>query len=116
MAYFKKRMYSRASELFAEAASLYPEEAEFHAYLGLSQFLSEPEPKAGAKKALYALDKAISLNPKLDKSYLFLGNIHKAIGRQDLAVHDFEKAVQCNPDNTEALYELKLLNTPRTVL
>ena len=52
---------------------------------------------------------AVSLNPKLDKSYLFLGYIHKATGRADKAEKQFEKAIQCNPDCTEALRELRLL-------
>ncbi len=59
------------------------------------------------------LTQAISLNPKVDKAYLFLGYIYKAMNYREMAEHEFEKAIQCNPGCTEALRELRLISMRR---
>ena len=109
----RNRDYQGAYRHFADAISLYQEEGEFHAWLGWSQFQVDPKDQNGVDDAVRSIEKAISLNPKLDKSYLFLGYIQKAIGRPDKAEKQFEKAIQCNPDCTEALRELRLLGKAR---
>ncbi len=107
------RQYDAARRLFEEAISLYAEEGEFHAWLGWSMFQGSPEDHANTEAALGALEKAVALNPRLDKGYLFTGYIFKATGRPDKAERHFEKAIQCNPDCTEALRELRLLGRAR---
>ncbi|MFO0597702.1 MAG: response regulator [Myxococcaceae bacterium] len=102
----RNRQYGDAHRLFQEAISLYDQEGEFHAWSGWALFQAEP---GRAEDALRTIERAITLNPKLDKSYLFLGYIYKATGRPDRAERQFEKAIQCNPDCTEALRELRLL-------
>jgi tetratricopeptide (TPR) repeat protein len=104
------RHFVEAQQQFQEAIDLYPDEGEFHAYLGWAHFQLDP---SGAESAIDSIEKAVSLNPKLDKSYLFLGYIYKATGRADKAEKQFEKAIQCNPDCTEALRELRLLGKGR---
>ena len=89
--------------------ALYPEEGEFHAYLGWALFQTSPREEAEAENAMDHIETAIRLNPRLDKSYLFLGYIYKATGRPDKAEKQFEKAIQCNPDCVEALRELRIL-------
>jgi curved DNA-binding protein CbpA len=106
----RARSYADAHRLFKEAIALYDSEGEFHAWAGWSLFQSEPERADDAQRAI---EQAIALNPRLDKSYLFLGYIHKATGRPDKAEKQFEKAMQCNPDCTEALRELRLLGRAR---
>lgn len=106
----KHRQYADAYKLFNEAIALYPDEGEFHAWLGWSLFQADPSRQ---EDALRSIETAVSLNPKLDKSYLFLGYIYKANGRPDRAERQFEKAIQCNPDCTEALRELRLLGKQR---
>ncbi len=102
----RNRQYADAHKLFREAITLYPEEGEFHAWEGWAMFQADPN---RAEDAMRSIEQAVTLNPKLDKSYLFLGYIHKATGRPDRAERQFEKAIQCNPDCTEALRELRLL-------
>ncbi len=102
----RNRQYAEAHKLFREAITLYPEEGEFHAWEGWALFQADPNQ---AEDAMRAIEQAVTLNPKLDKSYLFLGYIHKATGRPDRAERQFEKAIQANPDCTEALRELRLL-------
>lgn len=102
----RQRHYADAHKLFREAISLYPEEGEFHAWEGWAHFQANP---AASEDSMRSIERAVGLNPRLDKSYLFLGYIYKASGRPDRAERQFEKAIQCNPDCTEALRELRLL-------
>lgn len=106
----KEGQFQAAHRLFEEAVQIYDQAAQFHAYLGWSKFQMQPADRASAEAALDALQKAINLNPKVDKSYLFSGYIYKALGRMDQAETHFEKAIQCNPDCTEAMQELKSLS------
>jgi DNA-binding response OmpR family regulator/curved DNA-binding protein CbpA len=106
----RDRDYAGAYKLFSEAIAAYPGEGEFHAWLGWSLFQVDA---TRAEESLRAIDEAIALNPRLDKAYLFLGYIQKATGRPDKAEKQFEKAIQCNPDCTEALRELRLLGRGR---
>ncbi|MFN7130981.1 MAG: response regulator [Myxococcales bacterium] len=108
-----KKQYREAHALFEEAVKLYAQEGEFHAYLGWSLFQADPRSEQVATEAIEHIETAIRLNPKVDKSYLFLGYIQKALGRPDRAERQFEKAIQCNPDCTEALRELRLLGRAR---
>jgi curved DNA-binding protein CbpA len=105
----RQRNYEGAYNFFKEAIALYPDEGEFHAWLGWSQFQLDPKNAGQVGNALASIEHAIELNPKVDKSYLFAGYIQKAIGRPDKAEKNFEKAIQANPDCTEALRELRLL-------
>lgn len=109
----RQRDYAQAHKLFGEAIALYPDEGEFHAWLGWSRFQVDPRNEGGVAAAVSEIERAIELNPKVDKSYLFLGYIHKAVGRPDKAERQFEKAIQVNPDCTEALRELRLLGRSR---
>jgi curved DNA-binding protein CbpA len=105
----RKKQFPEARRAFQEAVDLYGEEGEFHAYLGWCHFQLDPHSQENAEKAIEHIEAGIRLNPKVDKSYLFLGYVHKAIGRPDRAEKQFEKAIQCNPDCIEALRELRLL-------
>jgi DNA-binding response OmpR family regulator len=105
----RNRQFQKACVAFGEAVDHYPEEGEFHAYLGWSLFLAQPNSEGSAQKAIEHIERGIRLNPKVDKSYLFLGYIEKALGRPDRAERQFEKAIHCNPDCIEGLRELRLL-------
>ncbi|MFC1654344.1 response regulator [Myxococcota bacterium] len=109
----RKRDYSQARDLFEEACKLCPEEGEFHAFLGWAVFQSDPKAEEAVRTARDQLNQAISLNPKVDKAYLFLGYIYKAMNYREMAESEFEKAIQVNPDCTEALRELRLISMRR---
>jgi CheY-like chemotaxis protein/curved DNA-binding protein CbpA len=105
----RKKQLPEALAAFREAVDLYGDEGEFHAFLGWTMFQSNPRDAANTQSAMDELEAAIRLNPKVDKAYLFLGYIYKTTGRPDKAERQFEKAIQANPDCTEALKELRLL-------
>jgi DNA-binding response OmpR family regulator/tetratricopeptide (TPR) repeat protein len=97
-----------ALEQFAKAAQLYPDEAEFHACLGWATWLCLPPGELAAAKVRPLLDKAIQLNPRIDRAYVYRGRIARALGRTSEAEAEFEKALLCNPACAEALAELRL--------
>ncbi len=109
----RQKEFVTARDYFQQTVNLCPEEGEFHAYLGWALFQSAPEDEETVRRARDHINQAISLNPKLDKAYLFLGYIYKAMNYREIAEHEFEKAIQCNPDCTEALRELRLINMRR---
>jgi serine/threonine-protein kinase len=47
--------------------------------------------------------KATALNASLPSAYVTLGRIHDATGKNDLALSEFEKALQLDPRNADAL-------------
>ncbi|HZA51248.1 MAG TPA: DUF4388 domain-containing protein [Myxococcaceae bacterium] len=99
--------FLEAWEQFEEAIRLYPEEGEFHAWLGWAIFQSAPASRKAIAAALEYIDQAIRLNPRGETGYLFSGQVHRAAGHPDLAREHFEKAVECNPGCTEALQQLR---------
>jgi tetratricopeptide (TPR) repeat protein len=108
-----QRDYGKARDLFEQALEMCPEESEFHAFLGWALFQSAPKSSQRQRQAREQLSLAIALNPKLDKSHLFLGYIYKTMEDLETAEYEFEKAIQCNPDCTEALRELRLISMRR---
>ena len=54
--------------------------------------------------------RAIELNPKLSLAHLFLGYVCKDEGNKKEAQRCFKRAIQCNPNCTEALREIRLMS------
>lgn len=102
--------FTDAFMCFQDAIRLYEDEGEFHAYLGWAQYRANPDNAMAVAAALRALTKAVALNPKSEKGYLFMGQIYKAQGKVKEAERQFEKAIQCNPGCVEALRELSILS------
>jgi tetratricopeptide (TPR) repeat protein len=111
--FLRKGRIPDALQAFQDAVRLDPEEGEFHAFLGWTLYQTGPNDAAVVDESLDHIMRAIQLNPKLDKAYLFLGYVYKGVGRGDKAEKQFEKAIQCNPDCTEALRELRLFSGRR---
>jgi tetratricopeptide (TPR) repeat protein len=108
--FMKKKDWVRAHQSFKEAVELYPDEGEFHSHLGWALFQTAPSDNAVSAQAEKHLEKGLALNSKFDRGYLFLGWLYKQTGRREQAEAQFEKAIQANPDCTEALRELRLLH------
>jgi DNA-binding response OmpR family regulator/tetratricopeptide (TPR) repeat protein len=70
-------------------------------------YQADPHSPSAAQKASRELRRAIELDPKQHEAYLFLGRIYSAMGKAILAEKQFEKALQCKPDCTEALEALR---------
>lgn len=91
-----------------EAVSLNKGEAEFWAYFGFAVFAAHGSDKR--KEALDAINKALSMNDKMDSAHEFLGRIARIEGRIMDAEQELKKALQLNPKNEDAGRELRVLN------
>lgn len=109
----KKGDWQKAAGLFEEAVSLYPDEGDFHTHLGWALYRATPDDDDVVKDAKKKIERGIQKSPRSDRGYLFLGQLLKATGRGADAQRQFEQAIQCNPDCTEALTELKLIQQAR---
>ena len=103
----KVNNFAAARKELETAVQLYPKEPEYICYLAWTLFKGSDKPvdKDQAKKMTL---KALQMNPDLDKAHFFLGHMLKEEGKEREAEKRFERAIQCNPNNTEALRELRL--------
>ncbi len=106
----RQRDFASAQKSFEDAVRLYPDEAEFWAWLGWSVWCAQSPGPAAEVSAIAHLDRALQLNPRIDRAYVFRGYVHAALGRKAQSEAEFEKALLCNPACTEALKELRLVD------
>lgn len=108
--YLNKNNFPAAIKELEKAVSLYQEEPEYLCYLSLAKFKGGKGNTTLLEQAKELIQKAIRLNANLDKAHLFHGYMLKEEGRMREAAKRFERAIQCNPNCTEALRELRLAN------
>jgi DNA-binding response OmpR family regulator/tetratricopeptide (TPR) repeat protein len=95
-----------AHHALLEAVDLCGDAADLRALLGWVTFQLDPESQSRLRESIRHLRRAIDLDSSHADSYVFLGGIYAAIGRHVLAEKQFERAVQCDPQNQEALEKL----------
>lgn len=107
MVLLKVNNFAEARAELKKAVDLYSKEPEYFVYLAWCIFKNAQKDteKDQAKKMIL---KALQMNPDLDKAHFFLGQMLKEEGKTREAEKRFERAIQCNPNNTEALRELRL--------
>ncbi|HEY3359852.1 MAG TPA: DUF4388 domain-containing protein [Polyangia bacterium] len=110
----RQRRFTEAAASFRKACELIPDAGEYHAFLGWALFQSNPHHPLLQQQAQEELRRGIELNPRADRTHLFLGYFLNQMGKLTPAEHEFELAIQCNPDCGEALRELRLINSRRT--
>lgn len=106
---FRVKKYDQAQKAFAEALEISPSEAEYLMYQAWCAYKFNPKATDVIINARKNLLRAIELNPKLSLAHLFLGYVCKDEGNNKEALRRFEKAIQCNPNCTEALREIRLM-------
>lgn len=109
MRLFKSKQYREAKQAFTEALAFNPNEAEYLMYQAWSTYKAAPRPAEVLTSARKRLMQAIELNPKLSLAHLYLGYIYKDEGNEKGAQRRFERAIQCDPNCTEGLRELRLM-------
>jgi DnaJ-domain-containing protein 1 len=106
----KTRKYKEAEKYFREAVYLNSKEPEYLLNLAIcllfQKKVNNDEYDNEAKKLL---ERVVYLNPYFDKGYYYLGVHSKLRGETKEAILYFKKALSINPDNKEALMELKSL-------
>ncbi len=105
----KKGDVKGAADQFRRALELNPAEAEYHIYVGWTQFrLATPESQ-DLQKAKEEIRKGLAANQRIAQGHYFLGMINKKEGREGEAREAFQKAIQCNPNHVDALREIRLM-------
>jgi len=107
------RRYSAAVKPLKRSIELSPEEPEYLTYFAWALFKSAPEKTENQNQALEVLLASRELNPGLYQTHLYLGYVYQQQEKERQSEKCFEMAVQANPDCTEALRELRLINLRR---
>ena len=110
----RQRRFGEAEAAFRKACELIPDAGEYHAFLGWAIFQGNPHHPLLQQQAQEELRHGVELSPRVDRTHLFLGYFLNQVGKTSPAEHEFELAIQCNPDCAEALRELRLINARRT--
>jgi len=110
----RQRRFAEAAAAFAKACELVPEAGEYHALFGWATYQANPRSPDAQQEAYEALQRGVALSPRVDRTHLLLGHFLNQTGKTSLAEREFELALQCNPDCTDALRELRLISTRRT--
>ncbi len=105
----KGRRFGDAMKHFAEAVESYPEEGEYHAYYGWAEYLSAPEDDAARRRAKKRALLSKKLAPQRAAPFLILGRLCKVEDKVDTAERMFTRAVELDPECSEALQELRLI-------
>ena len=109
IAFYRQKAYDKALTSFAEASSLDPKDVGSFYYSGLSRI-----EKGDYEGALADLKKAEALGPEDMATQIAVGNatgmVYAREGHNAEAIAEFEKTLKADPDNTEALYSLGILN------
>ncbi len=112
-ALLKVRRFGAAAKSLQRAIELSPEESEYMTYFSWALFKSAPENREIQQQAMEVLLASREINPSFDLTHLYLGHVYQAQDKERQAEKSFEMAVQANPDCTEALRELRLINLRR---
>jgi tetratricopeptide (TPR) repeat protein len=102
----KAKEFERAADLFEKANLLNPREPEYVAVAGWSIYQSyaagtvtreESLPKAHA-----AIQRALAVDPRHQRSMLFLARIHRELNEREEALDWYERLLKIDPTNEEA--------------
>jgi tetratricopeptide (TPR) repeat protein len=109
----KARDYEGALRWFGKALQLYPDEGDHHAHYGYVLYLCHPSDPAMVGEAMEHVRRGLKTSSHREKSFLFMGRLHKALGQNEVAEKMFTRAVQIQPECVEAMRELRLINMRR---
>ena len=112
--FMKAGNYGQALNHFKEANKLNPKEPEYKAFLGWAIYQQNPDDQNKYSEAIKLIQNSIKENPNIEQAFIFYGNILKLTGRQEDAHKQFLKAVKINPQNIEAMREIRLYNMRKT--
>ncbi len=110
-AFFRRNDFLRAEDLCRRALAGDESQADYHAMLAWLVSL-KPENQSPEKvaRSIRMLDKAIAMSEQCERAFFWRGMLYKRIGRLEAAYRDFHEAVELNPDNIDAVREMRLHN------
>ena len=104
----------RALDFLDLAARQDAHQALYRVHRGWARFLcAEANDSRSRNEAREEIKAALTEDEAIDAGYLFMGNISKVLGNDDLAERFYRKTLALNPSNADAIRELRLLDTRR---
>jgi tetratricopeptide (TPR) repeat protein len=106
---FKRNDLVQAEELCKRAMESDATQADYRAMLAWLIAL-KPEFQSPDKTAecIRMLDEAIFISDRCEKAFYWRGQLHKRIGKNDIALKDFKRAMELNAHNIDAAREVRL--------
>lgn len=101
---WRKSQYEEAAKEFQAELTNVPENAQAMAFLGNAYMHIN---RSGEAQPL--LEKAIKIEPRLERAHLDLGVLYSENGHKEDAVHELEEAAKLSPDDSEAHWRLARL-------
>lgn len=108
-ALLRARRPAEALQAFRSAVETYPEECDYHVYLGWAHYQVAPEAPGRIDEAIKHVMRGRKLAPDRRTPYLFLARLSQAAGQIDNAEKMYARAIQLDPDCVEAQRELRLV-------
>jgi curved DNA-binding protein CbpA len=108
---FRRNDFVQAEELCQRALAGDATQADYHAmHAWLISLKPENQSQEKIAQSIRVLDKAIAMSDQCERAFFWRGMLFKRIGRLEAAYRDFYNAVELNPDNIDALREMRLHN------
>jgi tetratricopeptide (TPR) repeat protein len=106
---FKRHELGEAEKLARKASEDDPTQADYLALLAwvMSQKPEHRSPE-GTQECIDLLDRALKISDKCEKAYFWRGMLNKRAGKNTQAAKDFKHAVDLNPQNVDAVREMRL--------
>ena len=102
----RRRDWKRAEKLALELIDEVPDEADYHAALGLIRWQSVGD--EGMDAGLLELDEALRLTPNHERALMTKARICDRKGDREQAVRLFERVIELNPKNVDAERQVRL--------
>ena len=107
------RKYTECLEHLDQAMALAPGETEFKVYRAWATYLANARggnASAAAQSAIKEILTFLKSDANIASGYLFLGHLHKALDKQDVALRYFEKVLEYQENHPEAIREVRVAN------
>lgn len=107
--FLKLRDYVQAEQFGLKAMELDPQQADYITLVGWVQGLKpENQSPEGTKRSIELLSQAIKIQPQHEKAFYYRGMLFKRLDDAASAFRDFKKAASINPNNVDAVREVRL--------
>ncbi len=102
----RRKDWARAEQLVLDLLEEVPDEADYHAALGLIRWQAVGD--EGMDAALVELDRALELSPNHERALMAKARIYDRRGNRAGAIRLFERVVEINPKNVDAQRQVRL--------
>ncbi len=113
-ALLKQKKYEQAEDKFNQAIKINPDNVLYKGIIYWGRFLKSKDDSVVVDESIMELEKLISEDSGIAENYYYLGNIYKHNDDHKKAEANFSRAVENDPDFTDAKRELRVLQNRTT--